>query len=359
MTVGLVMIVRNESAILPRLADSVRDHIDYWTVVDTGSTDDTLEVLDRIFTPVPGQVIEHMFDGFGPTRNIALRAAEPHCDWMLCLDADETFHGSLPMNFDAGVESDCLEAEQHNGSMRFWLPRMLRSNRGWESRGRAHEYYVSPIAKPPMKQDWFYVEHHGDGSDRINKFTRDIDLLTRDWNEDETNGRAAFYLARTFQDFGQLAQAVYWYRKRLALPGWIEETFYARYCLGMCLLDMGAMEEGCGHLWHAWAEQPQRAEPLVALASYYRARELWFLAYEAAELAFEWCFAQPGNMLPHHDGLFVDTTAVGWRAAYEQSVSAFYMGRKERGKTLTDWLLTQDLPEPYASSVRANMSFYE
>ena len=56
MTVGLVMIVKDEALILPRLAASVKNHIDYWTVVDTGSTDSTTQVAQDVFAPVPGQV---------------------------------------------------------------------------------------------------------------------------------------------------------------------------------------------------------------------------------------------------------------------------------------------------------------
>ena len=40
-TVGLVMIVKNEERTLPRLAESVRGQLDHWTIVDTGSTDQT------------------------------------------------------------------------------------------------------------------------------------------------------------------------------------------------------------------------------------------------------------------------------------------------------------------------------
>jgi glycosyltransferase involved in cell wall biosynthesis len=347
MTIGLVMIVRNEANVLPRLADSVRDHIDYWTVVDTGSEDDTLEVLDRVFTPVEGTVIEHSFDGFGPSRTLALRTAEDHCDWMLVMDADETFHGDLGM-VTITDEVDCIEAEQHNGDMRFWLPRLLRSHRGWESRGRAHEYYTSPVAHPPVRTDAFYIEHHGDGHDRPKKFDRDIPLLQADWDE-EPNARTAFYLARSYDDLGDMPQAVEWYRRRLTLPGWIEETFYARYRLGACLLALGADTEAAGHLWLAWNDQPHRAEPLVALAAHYRSNERWQLAWAAACLARD-----------HHEArgsLFEDQT-MAWRIQYEMSIAGWYVGARKLSRIAQDYLLRGYLPEPYASSVAANQVFY-
>jgi glycosyltransferase involved in cell wall biosynthesis len=353
--VGLVMIVKNEAAILPRLADSVRDHIDYWTIVDTGSTDETIGVIDRIFTPVPGQVLSHTFNGYGPSRTLALRAAEPHSDWMLMLDADDTLHGEIgPL----GTEADSIEAEVRSGDLSWWLPKLLRSNQGWESRGRAHEYYASATAGAQIRTTSFWIEHHGDGSGRSQKFERELGLLQADWEEDPANERTAFYMARTYDDAGDAAQAIDWYRRRLAMGGWDEENFYARYRLGACLIYLGAGEEGCGHLWEAWGMQPERAEPLVALAEHYRLVQQWALAYLVADLAFSYCRAQPGNKLPAHTGLFVDVSAAGWRIAYEQSISAWYAGHKERGHVLSDWLAGVVLPEPYAASAQANSEFY-
>lgn len=353
MTIGLVMIVRNEAPILPRLAESVRDHIDYWTVCDTGSTDLTMDTAYAVLAPVPGQVIQHPFDGFASSRNVALKAAEPHSDWLLTIDADETFHGSITLG-----EADCIEAEQHNGDLRFWLPRLVRSGTGWRWHGRVHEYLASPTARPPSLTKSFYVQHHGDGHDRPEKFDRDMGLLMQDW-EEQPNARTAFYIARTYQDHGDAVHAERWWRERLALPGWDEEAFYARYCLGLVLFDLGKPEQACGNLWLAWGMKPHRAEPLVALAGYYRQVEQWRLAWQATELAFTHCLAQPNNKQPYYMGLFLDSSAAGWRVAYEASISAFYVNQRQRGKKLEEWLLHQDLPEPFMASVLANRSFYD
>ena len=57
------MIVKNESAVIKRCLDSVKEIIDYWVIIDTGSTDDTKEIIqDR--TPNPRDAIAK--DGGGP-----------------------------------------------------------------------------------------------------------------------------------------------------------------------------------------------------------------------------------------------------------------------------------------------------
>jgi glycosyltransferase involved in cell wall biosynthesis len=86
--IGLMMIVRNETAVLPRLAASVSGQIDRWTIVDTGSTDGTQALVRELFAAIPGELIEDEWRGFAASRNVALEAAEPHSDWLLTLDAD-------------------------------------------------------------------------------------------------------------------------------------------------------------------------------------------------------------------------------------------------------------------------------
>ena len=53
-TICLVMIVRNEAAIIRRCLESVRPHIDRWVICDTGSTDNTPDIVQEILSGIPG-----------------------------------------------------------------------------------------------------------------------------------------------------------------------------------------------------------------------------------------------------------------------------------------------------------------
>ena len=360
-SVGLIMIVRDEAATLPRLASCLAGRIDHWTIVDTGSTDGTLQVAKELFKNLPGELIQDVWRGFGPSRNVALEAAEPHSDWLLTLDADETIHDDVSTQ-GVGNEIDAIEVEQHYANLRFWLPRLVRSGRGWRWQRRAHEYLSLPdrpalIVRSPTG----WVHHHADGGSRADKFEREIALLGQDWAEKPDDPRTAFYLARSFEDSGRFVEARDWYRTRLSLGGWDEELFYARWRLGCCLRALGSPDEACAMLWRAWAERPWRAEPLVSLAEHYRSEQAWAPAWRACQLGFDFAGALPDGKTeqPVTDRLFVHSDAARWQIAYEASIAAWYVGATDRGRDLTSYLLgVEDLPPAVRDSIEANRRFY-
>ncbi len=359
-TVGLAMIVKNEESILPRLARSLDGQLDHWTIVDTGSSDRTIEVAEEAFDGVPGRVIEDEWRGFGPSRNVALEAARDYSDWILMLDADDTFHGTIDRTVADDV--DGLEARYYMDSLQFFLMRLLRAESDWEWRGRTHEYLE--VADRPARihqTTSFHVVHHADGANRPEKFERDLQLLGEDLRDNPDDPRTVFYLARTYEDMGDLTRAATCYRARTRLPGWEEETWYATWRLGRCLVESGRVDEGTGVLWRAWGTRPWRAEPLWTLAQYYRLSAQWPLCFEVCEIARRHCpLGRPlaGEAL-HEDRLFVHTDVYDWRIAYEQSLAAYYVGEKELGRSLTEELLGRpDLPPEFVASLQGNVRFY-
>jgi glycosyltransferase involved in cell wall biosynthesis len=361
-TVGLSMIVKNEALTLPRLAASVREQIDYWIIVDTGSTDDTVAVARHAFEGVEGEVLEDEWRGFGPSRMVALEAGRLHADWLLLLDADDTFEGEVCRDL-LGDDLDGIEAELHHEDLRLWRPFLIRSAANWRWHGGAHEYLSLGEATPSMaRTDRFYVLHHADGGNRGDKFDRERALLEADFEEDPTDSRTCFYLARTHDDAGDRPHAAEWYRRRLALGGWDEELWYSRWRLGVCLVAAGATEQGCGVLFDAWGERTWRPEPLWTLATHYRENERWRLCWEVCELARRHTAAEPDGAgdRPDADRLFVHTDVFAWRLAYERSICAYYVGETARGRALCQYLLGRpELPADIRASVEANQRFYD
>ena len=194
------------------------------------------------------------------------------------------------------------------------------------------------------------------------QFARELALLQADHRDNPDDPRTVFYLARTYEDGNELARAATWYRKRIQLEGWPEETWYASWRLGCCLLGSGRPEEGSGVLWGASGTRPWRAEPLWTLAEHYRLTSQWQLCFEVCELGrrhYAVGAEDPVGQV-HGDRLFVHADVYRWRIAYEQSICSYYLGQRDLGHALTMELLSRtDLPPPYVSSLQENLRFYE
>lgn len=360
-SVGLVMIVKNEERTLPRLAASLRGQIDHWTIVDTGSTDATAEVAPGLFPGVPGELVRDEFRGFGPSRNVALEAARGRTEWMLTIDADETVVGDL-RGATGVLDVDAIEARLSYEPLSYWRPFLLASASPWRWEGRAHEFLTLGERTARLSRtDAFRIVHHADGGMRGDKLERELALLREDAAAKPDDPRTAFYLARTLEDLGRAGDAAEAYRRRMELPGWEEETWYASWRLGCCLLALGRDDEAVGVLLAAWERRHWRAEPLCSLAEHYRARQRWRLAWEVGSLARRHTAAAPDGQgaRPDADRLFVHEDVYRWRLAFERSICAYYVGERSTGRRLCDYLARQDLPEALRDHVLANRRFYD
>ena len=81
-TICLTMIVKNESQVIRRCIDSVKDYISYWVIVDTGSTDGTQDLIKEIMAEynIPGELHERPWVDFGHNRTENLRYAKDKAD---------------------------------------------------------------------------------------------------------------------------------------------------------------------------------------------------------------------------------------------------------------------------------------
>ncbi len=85
-TISACMMVKNEEELLPGCLDSIRDWVDEIIVIDTGSTDKTVEIAESYGAKVFHQPWE---GNFSKHRNYSLDNAT--CDWIFIIDADERF----------------------------------------------------------------------------------------------------------------------------------------------------------------------------------------------------------------------------------------------------------------------------
>jgi glycosyltransferase involved in cell wall biosynthesis len=100
-TICLNMIVKNESHIIKNTLENLCNKIkfSYWVICDTGSTDNTREIISDFFInkDIPGELHNHEWKNFAHNRTIALNEAFNKTDLLFIFDADDELHGNITM----------------------------------------------------------------------------------------------------------------------------------------------------------------------------------------------------------------------------------------------------------------------
>jgi GR25 family glycosyltransferase involved in LPS biosynthesis/glycosyltransferase involved in cell wall biosynthesis len=312
-TICLCMIVRNESKVFNRLADSVRDLIDTWVICDTGSTDGTPELVQEALAGIPGELFIDEWQDFGTNRTLALERARGKADYLLLLDADQILRvdGLLP-HLDADSYGILMDE-----ALTYWVPRLVKGDLPWHYVGSTHEYLDCDEPHRTELLQLLVVEHHADGGSRSDKFERDRRMLEADFAKNPRNARTVFYLAQTYRDLGENELAREFYARRLELGGWPEEMYYSMYCHAE-LVSRTDWDLGVSLLLEAWEYRPTRVEPLFALTQGFRLRNQFHLGA---------LFGAKGKDLPFPtDILFVHRDHYMWGMAYEWLVCAYNSG---------------------------------
>ena len=103
MKIGLNMIVKNEAHVIKRCLDSLRveNLIDYYHIIDTGSTDGTQEIIKEYFKEknIDGQIEKYLFTDFSDCRNRALNGIKDKVDYVFWIDADEELRYDADFSF--------------------------------------------------------------------------------------------------------------------------------------------------------------------------------------------------------------------------------------------------------------------
>ena len=182
------VLTKNEEKFLGQCLASVKGLADQLLVLDTGSTDRTIEIAKSHGAEV------HTFtwcDDFSAARNAALEHITG--DWVLMLDADEELpadqHAKLRADMaNAGAISYRLPLVNHGEEAqgRSFVPRFFRNAPGVYYYGRIHEQ-VFPSLLPLCKQfsletqlGTAQITHHGYAKEIIkdrNKIERNLNLL--------------------------------------------------------------------------------------------------------------------------------------------------------------------------------------
>ena len=346
------MIVKNERAVIERCLNSVKPLIDYWVIVDTGSSDGTQRLIKKCMRGIPGKLYERTWVNFEHNRNEALELAKKHADYLLFIDADEEL--VFDTNFVLPhLDHDIYHINIDLCGIRYVRSQLVSTSVDWKWAGVVHEALVSDRActQDILKGVTQIVRAEGCRSQDPDKFLKDVALLEQALKKEPKNSRYQFYLAQSYRDAQMLDEAIKNYEKRIEMGGWDQEVFWSKYQIAIMKEILGKpSDEVIKAYSEAYSFRPSRAEPLYRLSSFLRRQGANLLGYFVA--------CQALSQDPPSDTLFVEDWVYTYGLLLEKAVNAYWIGKYAECLTLSQNILKQEkLPQSIIECVEQNIGW--
>ena len=235
--IHLVMIVKNAGPGFGKILEQNIPHIDRWTILDTGSTDNTIQTIQDVLAPrVRGQLFEEPFVDFGTSRNRALELAGDACKYTLMLDDTYYVTGDLrgflnEIRSDQFADSYSLYITSHD--VQYTSNRIVKTQRNLRYIFKIHEVIQEKdninVIIPPDR-----AQIHDEQSDYMqtrttNRKTLDLELLMDSIREEPMNPRHWYYMAQTYVGMENYEMAYKFFLARTFHPfdGFLQEKLDA------------------------------------------------------------------------------------------------------------------------------------
>lgn len=348
----LNMIVKNESKVIQRALATVKPIIDYWIIIDTGSTDGTQQIIQEFMKDIPGELHEKPWKNFEYNRNQALELARDKSEYILLIDADEI------LEFETDFKMPYLNLDSYtsiilDAGTQYDRHLLINNKLNWQWHGVLHEYLDSSQAKTVGRLQGIKKISNREGARSADpkKYQKDAQILENALKEDPNNSRYIFYLAQSYKDAGDYAPALKNFEKRIKMGGWDQEIFYSMLQIARLqeILNFSS-EIFIKSYYDAYHYRPKRVEPLYYLAKYYRRKNDFASAYLITSIGISVPFP--------NDILFLEKWIYDYDMQLEHSIDAYWIGKYEECQQISNQLLTKEnISQNIKDIVESNLNF--
>ena len=286
-SICLLMIVRDEAAIIHRCLFSVREHIDHWLIADTGSKDATIAKIKVALKDIPGELISLPWSDFSTVRNKLRELSRGRSDYVLWLDADETIAFSTDQPWlNLNKSGYGVEVKTPRGSWLQW--RLARDDCHYCYAGSVCEVVIGPDPIPFL--GGIALTHHEDGVRWHDpaKNQRTLLALQSAFLDAPKNPPLVLALADNYAVKGELIEALHYYHKRASMTGDDAQTWYALYQAARMQDELGfGTQQVIQAYYQAYNFRPGKIEPLMRIATRCRREQKLETALAIVETALK------------------------------------------------------------------------
>ncbi|MCR4319294.1 MAG: tetratricopeptide repeat protein, partial [Candidatus Brocadiaceae bacterium] len=195
------MIVKNEEKFLAQCLKSIKDTVDEIIIVDTGSTDKTVEIAQSF----GAKVYHHPWrNSFSEARNHSLSYAT--CDWILQIDADEALEQTDIPLLHKLIQTDSYNAiyvaiysELPGGQSKHYYSRVFRRGKA-HYEGIVHNQLILDGNAMPSETRLYHYGYNLSTDEMQKKYKRTGDLLRKQVAGNPNNIFALANLIRNYRN---------------------------------------------------------------------------------------------------------------------------------------------------------------
>lgn len=233
--IDLCIMVKNAGDQFENMLRENIDFIDKWTILDTGSTDNTIEIINRVLVGKKrGHLYQEPFIDFPTSRNRCLDLAGQTCKFTLMLDDTYVVRGQLRefLNVVRGDQfANSYSSYISSDDVQYTSNRIVKTENKLRYIFKLHEV-ITPEnnINVSIPHDVAYIfDYRFDYMENRTMERKEYDLrvLEEGLREDPNNSRNLYYMAQTYNLMKKYDLAFDYFMERVNHPneGFIQEKY--------------------------------------------------------------------------------------------------------------------------------------
>lgn len=313
-TICLGLVIKNKDKTIINTLDKIITIIDTFCIFDTGSTDNTINLITNYFIKkgINGKIITVPSADKYSLANKNYEEAKTMANYVFVLNDDTDINIDPSFDKKQLIHDEYL-AKRIDGSIIEYECCLIKSSKIATCRNDISNYW-EVLTDDIHRLESVHIIHKNINDNGIEI----LESLRKELAEDPNNAWNQLQLANTYYSTHDLKNAVIAYKKRLKMKCSSEEMWLCNYKIGLCYIEQNTPEKAIKWLITAYNHHQERSESIYQLMKYYRITK----NYNMAEL-----FYNLGKSIkfPEKDTMCINSDIYNYLFDYESTLFKIFV----------------------------------